>query len=98
MEEYKKTLIPINVAKEIAEKYDRDMIIILTVDEDSSQNIVTYGKSNSDSIKAALFGNNLKRLLGWSEEFCNAIPSRKLNDEEKELCSKKMNLNEILTL
>ena len=75
MSKYKK--IPITAAKEIASKYAKDQVIILTWDKAHSKtHITTFGKSLEDCQQAAAGGNNLKRALGWPDELCQDMPKR----------------------
>lgn len=69
--------IPINWAKKIAEELGYTQVIIHGYDgETNVQCITTYGESLSDCENAAEGGNQIKRLLGWSEELCNEKPKR----------------------
>lgn len=69
--------IPISVAKEIAKKYDKDQVIVLTWDKTfGMSHVTTFGKSIEDCAQAAEGGNKLKRVLGWPEELCNEVPRR----------------------
>lgn len=69
--------IPIAAAKRIATDYAKDQVIILTYDrEHNTSHVTTFGKSLLDCEQAALGGNELKRVLGWDESLCDAIPNR----------------------
>ena len=69
--------IPINWAKKIAEELGYTQVIIHGYDgETNVQCVTTYGESLSDCENAAEGGNQIKRLLGWSEELCNEKPKR----------------------
>lgn len=70
--------IPIKAAKEVADKFDKDQVIILSFDkENNTTTVTTYGKTVYDCGQAALAGNEIKRLLHWPEELCNDKPNRK---------------------
>lgn len=65
-------LVPIEQAKEIAEKYDKDQVVILSWDRKHNSTVVTtYGKSIHDSDQAAESGNKIKQGLGWPENECH---------------------------
>jgi hypothetical protein len=69
--------IPIKAAKEIAAKFNKDMVIIVCWDKTHGRtHVTTYGKTLEDCIHAAEGGNLVKRAIGWPEEMCNAVPSR----------------------
>jgi len=69
--------VPIAVAQEIANKYDKNQVIIVCWDKEHSKtHVVTYGKSKQECIEAADGGNMIKRALGWPEEKCNDKPER----------------------
>jgi hypothetical protein len=88
--EYKE--IPISVAKEISEKYDKSQVIIATFDKmHLMTHITTYGQSISDSEEAAQGGNFIKSALGWPDKLCNAKPEPK-NYTEKELIDALKNM------
>jgi hypothetical protein len=68
--------IEINKAKEIANEYNYDEVIILAIDnENRKQHVTTFGKKKSECIDAANIGNEIKRLMGWPEKDCNAKPN-----------------------
>jgi hypothetical protein len=69
--------IPITVAKKIANELGYTQVIIHAYDGVSGiQSVCTYGKSLEDCDNAAQGGNAIKRLLGWDEKLCNAVPYR----------------------
>ena len=69
--------IPIEVAKKIANELGYTQVIIHAFDGDSGiQSVCTFGKSLSDCDNAAKGGNAIKKLLGWDEKLCNAVPAR----------------------
>ena len=69
--------IPIEVAKQIANELGYTQVIIHAFDGATGiQSVCTFGKSLSDCDNAAKGGNAIKKLLGWDEELCNAVPAR----------------------
>lgn len=69
--------IPIKTAKEFANKFEKDQVIILSWDKATGTTwVTTYGKTKEDCIQAAKGGNRIKKMLSWPEELCNAKPSR----------------------
>lgn len=69
--------IPISAAKEIAQKYGQDQVIIVTWNKvTGTEHVVTYGKSLDDCDQAAQGGNRVKRALGWPESLCHLVPAR----------------------
>lgn len=67
--------VPISAAKQIAEEFDKDQVIIVTWDSAFGlTHVTTYGKSKGDSIQAAQGGNVVKRALGWPDKLCEAMP------------------------
>lgn len=69
--------IPIKAAKEFADKFEKDQVIILSWDKKTGSTwVTTYGKTKKDCEQAAHGGNEIKRMLNWPEELCNAKPSR----------------------
>lgn len=81
--------IPIKAAKEFAEKYDKDQVIMLSWSrKDGLTWVTTYGKSIEDCDQASQGGNWLKKnLLNWPDSKCVAEPNRvkKLKEEIKKL-------------
>lgn len=70
--------IPIAAAKVIAKKYGYTQVIIHAFDsETGTQHVTTYGKNLKECEQAAEGGNQIKRLCGWPEELCNAVPNKK---------------------
>lgn len=71
---YKK--IPVETAKQIAEEFDKDQVIIVTWDAAyRMQHITTYGQSRESSAQAAQGGNFIKEALGWPDELCHDTPA-----------------------
>lgn len=69
--------LPIKTAKELAEAYELDQVILLGWSKETGiTHVVTYGKTLEDCKQAADGGNRLKKSLGWPEELCKAEPSR----------------------
>lgn len=70
--------IPITVAKKIAVELGYSQVIIHAWDSETGVNSVcTYGKTLADCDNAAKGGNFLKKHLGFPEEMCDTVPSRK---------------------
>ena len=69
--------IPIDAAKNIAEKCNKDQVIIVAWDKKLAKtHVTTYGKSLRDCREAAQGGNRVKKALGWPDELCHAKPER----------------------
>lgn len=69
--------IPIEVAKSIAEEFDKNQVIIVTWDKVHGRtHVTTYGKTLEECQQAAKGGNLVKRALGWPDELCQAKPDR----------------------
>jgi len=69
--------VPISTARDIAERFGKDQVIIVTWDKTHGRtHVTTYGKTVEESDQAAKGGNLVKRALGWPEELCNAVPAR----------------------
>lgn len=69
--------IPIKAAKEIANLYDKDQVIIVTWDSKYGKtHVTTYGKTLEDCAQAAQGGNMVKKALGWPDDKCNDVPKR----------------------
>lgn len=73
--------MPLEIKIEDAKKLAKDLgyteIVIYGYDKDSGiEYVTTYGISKEDSNNAADKGNEIKRLMGWSEEHCHAKPKR----------------------
>lgn len=69
--------IPISAAKEIADRYGQNQVVVVTFDKSTGlTHVVTYGKSVEECTQAAEGGNFVKRALGWPESLCNAKPKR----------------------
>jgi hypothetical protein len=70
--------IPITAAKAIANNYGYTQVIIHAFDgETGIQSVATFGKTLDDCKNAADGGNVIKRLMGWPEEMCHAVPARR---------------------
>ncbi len=66
MNKYKS--IPISAAKEIAKKYDKQQVIIVTWDAvHGKEHVTTYGDSKETCRQAALGGTKIKSALGWPD-------------------------------
>jgi hypothetical protein len=69
--------VTITAAKEIANKFDKDQVIIISFSKKDGQTwVTTYGRTVEDCQQAAEGGNKLKRAMNWPEELCNEMPQR----------------------
>ena len=73
--------MPLEIKIEDAKKLAKDLgcteIVIYGCDRDSGiESVATYGVSKEDGNEAADKGNEIKRLMGWPEEYCHAKPIR----------------------
>jgi len=62
--------IPIKAAKEIAEKYGYDQVIVFArkVGENGREHMTTYGKDKEHCSVAARIGDFLKyKIMGWAD-------------------------------
>ena len=80
--------IPIKTAKQIAEDWGYDQVLIFGWDKKTCvTSVATYGRTTEDCDQIAQGGNWLKKtVLGWPESECCAEPSRvkKLRKKIKE--------------
>jgi hypothetical protein len=63
--------IPISSAKDIAQKYDYDQVIIYArkVGEDVTEHVTTYGVNKEHCKIAGRIGDHLKyKVFGWEKE------------------------------
>lgn len=61
--------IPIDVAKEIAIKYDYDQIIIIGRKVEIGEHVTTYGIDKINCDVAARIGDFLKyKIMGWKKD------------------------------
>jgi ribosome-binding protein aMBF1 (putative translation factor) len=80
--------IPIKDLKELANKNGQDIVIVFGADTDGhTTHVATWGRSIELCDRAARWGNNMKKQLGWPESLTKAEPSRvrKLQAKIKEL-------------
>lgn len=69
--------VPIQAARDLAEEFDKDQVIVVTWDKaHGMMHVTTYGRSVEDCEQAAQGGNLIKRSLGFPEELCSARPER----------------------
>jgi len=69
--------IPIETAKQIANDFEKDQVIIVCWDKKYGKtHVTTYGKTIDECKQAALGGNLIKKTLGWPDELCHDTPSR----------------------
>ena len=62
--------IPVSAAKEIAEKYEYDQVIIIArkVGFDGNEHVTTYGKNTLHCDIASKCGDFIKhKIMGWPE-------------------------------
>jgi len=62
--EEKYLILPVQAAKDVAEKYDLDQVILLCRDmKDNIVHVVTYGQNEEDKGMAALDGAKIRQVL-----------------------------------
>ena len=79
--------IPISAAKLIADRYEKDQVIVIAWDyKYGKTHVTTFGKTVDDCSQAAIAGNRIKRdFLGWPDKLCHAMPKRTVKrNKEKE--------------
>lgn len=60
--------IPINAAKQIADKYGYDQVVVIARAVGEGEHVTTYGKDKENCAVAASIGNFLKfKVMGWIE-------------------------------
>lgn len=63
--------IPIKAAKEIAERYNYDQVVIIArkTGENGGESCTTYGRNKAHCDVAATIGDFLKyKIMGWEKE------------------------------
>lgn len=76
--------VPWSAAKEIAEKFEKNQVIIVTWDDaHKMQHVTTYGTSRESSAQAAQGGNFVKEALGWPDRLCHDAPAWWLDNIEE---------------
>lgn len=61
--------IPISAAKQIAEEYDYDQVVIIARRVDQGEHVTTYGKDKANCDVAARIGDFLKyKVMGWVKD------------------------------
>lgn len=74
--------IPISAARDFAQKFDKDQVIVLSFSKvDGKTWVTTYGKTQEDCEQAAAGGNKLKKAMGWPDDLCQAKPARQVKRE-----------------
>ena len=69
--------VPISAAREIAESFEKDQVIVVTWDKaHGMMHVTTYGKTLEDCAQAAVGGNFVKKSLGFPDEDCESKPER----------------------
>lgn len=76
--------ITIKTAKEISTLGYDEVIIVGCQYETGIQHVTTYGKTQAACENAAIGGNEIKKLLKWPEDKCNAKPARQIKRERYE--------------
>ena len=71
-------MIKINEAKEIREKFDFTIVVILGIDSEGGQYVATHGLSKQNAKQAADMGNHMKKELQWPVKNCNAKPLERI--------------------
>jgi hypothetical protein len=73
----KRQRMPIKAAKEVADLYGQDQVILLSFDKETGlTHVVTYGKTVADCEQAAIGGNRIKEFLGFDASQCRSTPRR----------------------
>ena len=61
--------IPISAAKQIAQKYGYDQVIIVARAMGEGEHVTTYGRDKANCAIAAWIGDFLKhKIMGWTQE------------------------------
>ena len=61
--------IPISAAKQIAEKYDYDQVVVIARKVGQGEHVTTYGKDKANCDVAARMGDHFKyKVMGWPKE------------------------------
>ena len=77
--------IPIKVARDLGKKLGMTEAILVFVDKNGQQHVVTWGKRYNDCVDAARTGNYIKRdILRWPNELCKAKPARQIRKEKEQ--------------
>ena len=75
--------VPIFRAKKIADKYEKDQVIIVCWDKYHGRtHVTTYGITKKDCEEAAKGGNMVKKALGWPDELCHDKPDKSFEPEK----------------
>jgi hypothetical protein len=78
--------LPIQAAKDLAEKYNQSQVILVTWDKDDGLiHTVSYGVSLRDCEQAALGANMVRMALGFPEDDCKAVPARICKKQTKDV-------------
>ena len=70
--------ISIKEVKETREALGFQKIVILGIDNDFKQHVVTHGNTTKDADIAAKLGNDLKKVLKWPDDICNIKPLKRI--------------------
>lgn len=61
--------IPISAAKQIAEEYDYDQVVVIARKVGQGEHVTTYGKDKANCDVAARIGDFLKyKVMGWVKD------------------------------
>ena len=76
--------LPIQAAKDVAQKYGQAQVILVAWDEDDNlTHVVSYGRTLKDCESAAAGANLIKKALGFPESLCNDKPARVRRREKR---------------
>lgn len=73
----KRQRMPIKAAKDVADLYGQDQVILLSFDKETGlTHVVTYGRTIADCEQAAMGGNRIKEFLRFDASKCQDRPRR----------------------
>lgn len=76
--------IPQSAAKQIAEEFEKNQVIIVAWDDlHQIIHVTTYGTTRESSAQAAQGGNFVKEALGWPDRLCHDAPAWWLDNIER---------------
>ena len=64
--------IPVSYVKKIREEIGASHLIIFAVSPDGANHVATHGESPRNARQAAVFGNKLKKELGFPADLCRS--------------------------
>ena len=59
--------VPIAAARRLAKEYNLSRVMMLTMGEDGTAHLVTYGKTKEQCRLSAQDGERLKKFMGWTK-------------------------------